>query len=236
MTKLAKILGFAKEETKSRELELELSELRAELSEANGELKKLREKISQTPTSQELADKVKLYEIILSRYREHIEKEETKTIPLIKKMIQSSNSHILALAETLKHSESPFKSAYEYITIKIASVPAIQTTFWLTISEMLNNGIATYEDKAILLCSLFRALGGESRVIIAQMSDGSDRPFVLLAFGDKTVLCDPNEKHGFLDFSGTKDEIIEKYAHNGNKIQKLLYEFDDKEYVQHGAE
>jgi len=84
-----------------------------------------------------------------------------------------------------------------------------------------------------LLCSIFRALGAESLVIIVELTDGSNRPLVSLKAGRSHVLVDSNRKHDFKKYVGDIDDIIEKYDKDGTKIARILYEFNDKEYKEY---
>lgn len=182
------------------------------------------------------ADKLQFYELIIARYKETIEKTEARTIPQMKQLVQPTNSHVAKFAETLKANPHPFKAAHEFVSTMVRTVPRVPVVFWASLSEVLEHKLATSEDKAILLCSIFRALGGDAGVIIAQLSDGSDRPLVLLAQNEQYLIFDPDKKHGFYDFSGTKEDALDKYTHDGKQIQRLLFEFDDKDYAQYDVE
>jgi hypothetical protein len=127
-------------------------------------------------------------------------------------------------------------AAYDYVVDEIHSVPSIGVMFWMTFKEMLDNKVADYEDKAILLCSLFRALGAEASVAIAEFSNGSNRPLIFVGRGESVVLCDPNEKHGFMDFVGRRESVLKRYRVGGESVKRLVYEFSDTEYTDHSRE
>ena len=183
--------------------------------------------------------KIQLYELLIKKYAEHIEQTESKTVQDLKAAVQPNHPRIRQLCESIREKSGSTdvaelcKRAYEEIAGDIHSVAHIGISFWLSIDEMLDNKIADYEDKAILLCSVFRAFDTEARVIVTELSGGSNRPLVLLQLGETMVLCDPNTKHDFSAFRGTREQAFSSFHANGESVLKQLYEFNDKEYIQH---
>lgn len=203
----------------------------------NDDLVKCREKMD------DYYHKTLLYGLLVKRYEEFIEEREAKTIQDLKEMIQPNHPGVSEIAEKIKEEITNYsperdvlkacEKAYVYVTENIHSVPSLGVSFWMPIKEVLENNVADYEDKAMLLCSVFKALGAESSVGIAEMTDGSNRPVVFIKTSSSEVMFDPNEKHRFLEYTGQRSEIIAKYTLNGKAIQKMLYEFDDKEYKEY---
>jgi hypothetical protein len=196
------------------------------------EVKKYKEKM------EEYYHKILLYQLLVSRYKDHIEGNETKTVPDVKSLVQPTNSNIVPIVQKIKTDNKDFmkqfQSAYEYVD-EIHSVPYIGATLWLSVKEMLDNKVADYEDKAILLCSILRALGANAIVLVALMTDGSNRPIVLLNMKDKSIMLDPNKKHDFIKFVGKRNELIRQFSVDGNRIKRIHYEFNDKDYVSYEA-
>jgi len=187
---------------------------------------------------EEYYHKILLYQLLVSRYNKHIESSETKTVPDLKSLVQPTNSNITPIIQNIKsESKDPmrhYQSAYEAIG-DIHSVPRIETTFWLTIKEMLDNKVADYDDKAILLCSILRGLGANSKVVVALMSDGSNRPLVMITLKEKSILLDPNRKHEFLRYVGKREALLKQFSVNGQTVKRILYEFNDKDYIPYEA-
>jgi len=196
------------------------------------ELKKYKEKM------EEYYHKILLYQLLVSRYKDYIEGNETKTVPDVKSLVQPTNSNIIPIVQKIKTESKDFlkqfQSAYEYVD-EIHSVPFIGATLWLSIKEMLDNKVADYEDKAILLCSILRALGANALVLVTLMTDGSNRPIVLLNMKDKSIMLDPNKKHDFIKFVGKRNDLIRQFSVDGNRIKRIQYEFNDKDYVSYEA-
>ena len=172
------------------------------------EVKKYKEKM------EEYYHKILLYQLLVSRYKEHIEGNETKTVPDVKSLVQPINSNIVPIVQKIKTDNKDFmkqfQSAYDYVD-EIHSVPYIGATLWLSVKEMLDNKVADYEDKAILLCSILRALGANALVLVALMTDGSNRPLVLLSMKDKSIMLDPNAKHDFIKFVGKGTTCLDNF-------------------------
>jgi regulator of replication initiation timing len=196
------------------------------------EVKKYKEKM------EEYYHKILLYQLLVSRYKGHIEGNETKTVPDVKSLVQPTNSNIVPIVQKIKTDDKDFmkqfQSAYEYVD-EIHSVPYIGATLWLSVKEMLDNKVADYEDKAILLCSILRALGANALVLVALMTDGSNRPLVLLSMKDKSIMLDPNTKHDFIKFVGKRNDLIRQFSVEGNRIKRIQYEFNDKDYISYEA-
>ncbi|GEM_PF-2686553 len=182
-----------------------------------------------------------LFHVLIDRYGEFISKNEVKTVQDLKQLVQPNNSHVKDIVQDItkkfanydpkQHISRAAELAYNRLD-EIHSVPTVGTDFWMTITEMVKNKVADYEDKAIFLCSILRALGGDATVLMATMSDGSNRPLVLLKTAKGHILLDPNKKHQFTKYQGTRDWLIKNYAVDGKQITRVLYEFNDREYKE----
>jgi uncharacterized coiled-coil protein SlyX/regulator of replication initiation timing len=194
------------------------------------ELAKYKEKM------EEYYHKILLYQLLIAKYKNTIEASETKNAQDVKSLVQPANSHVVDLVKKIKSANTEalkqYKAAYDAID-EIHSIPYIGATFWLSIADMLENKVADYEDKAILLCSILRALGANAKVLVASMTDGSNRPFVLITLKDRAMLLDPNKKHEFVRYAGKRNDAIKQFSDSGNKIKRVLYEFNDKDYISH---
>jgi hypothetical protein len=194
------------------------------------DLKKYKEKV------EEYYHRIQLYQLLVSRYKEQIDTNEVKTVQDVKSLVQPGNSNVTPITQRIKAETTEYmrqyQSAFESID-EVHSVPSIGTTFWLSVKEMLDNKVADYEDKAILLCSILRGLGASARVLVASLTDGSNRPLVMINLKDKTILLDPNKKHEFLKYVGKRNDVIKQFAIDGKGIKRVLYEFNDKDYVSY---
>lgn len=232
--KLKTLISETKEEVTPFE-KGRVQELEDEIGDLEEKIESYKEKMD------EYYHKSQLYELLVNRYLDYIEEKEEKNVQDIKDAVQPNNSYVDDIVDEIKamfprydHS-SLFRAceiAYEKVLEEIHSVPSLNIDFWMSIEDMIENGVADYEDKAILLCSIFRALGSESSVIIAELSDGSNRPFVLVKPNTSYILCDPNSRHDFRKYIGVKDRIIDNYRHGDDNIARILYEFNDKEYKE----
>lgn len=196
----------------------------------NEDLKKYKEKV------EEYYHRIQLYQLLVSRYKEQIDTNEVKTVQDVKSLVQPSNSNVTPIVQRIKSENAEYmrqyQGAFESIDA-VHSVPSIGTTFWLSVKEMLDNKVADYEDKAILLCSILRGLGASSRVLVASLNDGSNRPLVMINLKDKNILLDPNKKHEFLKYVGKRNDVIKQFTIDGKGIKRILYEFNDKDYISY---
>lgn len=210
-------------------------------SELEEELDEMEKKLDAMKTKQdEYFHQTELFKLLLSRYKDVIADKESKTVQDIKAMVQPRNQRVEDMADDIKKKFPKYdprqnilraaEIAYNRISGEIHSVPSPGIDFWLSISEILENKVSDYEDKAILLCSIFKALDGEASVLITELTDGSNRPLVLLRTGRNYLLCDPNRKHDFKKYIGPRDGIIDDYTIDGNRVARLLFEFNDRDY------
>lgn len=185
---------------------------------------------------EEYYHKLLLYDLLISKYKDHIEENETKTIPELRELVQPQNDAVKEITKRIRKetdSETHLLEACEKaatIVDDVHSVPGLGVPFWLLIEDMLEHKVADYEDKAILVCSIFRNLGAKASVLIAELSDGSTRPLILVSLDEKAVLFDPNIYHDFYKYFDTRGVVLNEYEYNGSKINRILYEFNDKEY------
>jgi uncharacterized protein YoxC len=205
-------------------------------AEAQTEAARLGEKSKkQQGKIEEYYQKLIIYDLIVKRHAQHIESAEAKTINDMKAAVQPDHPKVKEIAERIeKESMEDCKiagrKAYDYV-MDIRSVPRIGISFWMTIDEVLENRVADYEDKAILLCSILRALDEPAFVVSAQMEDNSVRPLVIAELDGAYYVCDPNGSHDFEAYSDkTKEGALAKYSFQGEKIKKTLHEFNEKEY------
>jgi hypothetical protein len=241
MSELERKLSDAREELKTtleekRLFEAELNKLRSAqgAEKVSGtmlvESKRYKEKM------EEYYHKLLLYELLVSKYEEPIKEKETKTIPELRELVQPQNEAVKEIAERIRKETDPESHLLEAcekamrLTDNVHSVPSLGVPFWISIEEMLENSVADYEDKAILLCSILRNLGADASILIAELNDGSTRPLLLVPLDEKVLLIDPNTKHDFYRYFDTRGIVFEEYKYNDNKISRILYEFNDKNY------
>jgi len=114
--------------------------------------------------------KLKIYELIISRYREQIEQGEHKSISELRERISPYNEFVKALNERLsaelkpyeydKHFEAALQNSVNYLrTIKNMDIPV---NFWIDFQTMDTLKAGDLTDKALLLTSLLRSFGSPS--------------------------------------------------------------------------
>lgn len=177
------------------------------------------------PSEEEI--KLRLYRLIIDRYRDKIEEYETKSVSELKSLIQPRDEKVLQLRESISDEFHPYvyeehflsaaKAAFAHLT-SFRTVPA-PVSFWLTFSDMQEIMAGDEIDKSILLCSLLRSMGSEnSKVFVTD----SRNAYVLFQFAGKSYVADHSQKELAEFESG---EAALSYLKG-----KIFYSFNDKEY------
>ncbi len=111
--------------------------------------------------------KLKIYELIISKYREKIEESEHKSISELRERISPYNEFVKQLNERLsqdlkpyeyeKHFTSALQNSIEYIKgVKNVELPV---SFWIDFETMDELKAGDLIDQALLLTSLLRSFG-----------------------------------------------------------------------------
>lgn len=171
--------------------------------------------------------KLKLYRLIIDRYRDKIEEYETKSVSELKSLIQPHDEKVLQLRESISEGFHPYvyeehflsaaKTAFAHLG-SFRTIPA-PVSFWLTFSDMRELMAGDEIDKSILLCSLLRSMGSENaKVFVTDMRNA----YVLFQFSGKSYVADHSQRELPTFESG---EAALQHLKG-----KILYSFNDKEY------
>jgi len=184
----------------------------------------------------------KLYRLLLEKYAETINEKEKRTIGEIKALVNAEDLTIQSIASDLKKQGYSFPQDYletakktlGFVQKEIGYVePEINLNYWLTTKEIFSSKVGDDEDLAVFLCSLLLALGDEkAAVIIAELDNLRTHAFVTTEFQNKFYILDASQKHTLEQYSGTKEEALEKYSFKSAKIRRFLYKFNNTMYEQ----
>ncbi|MEK7540384.1 MAG: transglutaminase-like domain-containing protein [Patescibacteria group bacterium] len=185
---------------------------------------------------------LRLFRALVSKYADIINDFEKKTVGEIKGMVNPDDLSVQSVLQGIKSEQYDFetgfeenaKKAFEFVKEEIGFVKlGIDVNFWLSPHELLREKIGDDKDIAVFLCSLLAGLGDENaEVIVCELSDSSTHAVVATEKGGKFFILDAVQKHGFEDYSGSKEEILEKYSFNSAKISRFLYRFNRQKYEQ----
>jgi hypothetical protein len=186
--------------------------------------------------------KCRLYSVLLEKYAETINEKERRTIGEIKALVNKEDLTIQSILADLKPDGYSFPQKYleavqkalSFVQKEISYVePDLNLNYWLSPKEIFSSKVGDDEDLSVFLCSLLFALGDENAsVIIAELDSLRTHAFASTEFSGKFFILDPSQNHGFQDFSGTKEEALQKYSFMGAKIKKFLYKFNNSTYEQ----
>ncbi|VVC03323.1 Uncharacterised protein [Candidatus Burarchaeum australiense] len=179
-----------------------------------------------------LRRRVALYRRILERYREMIEKAETKTVTELRTLIVPDDPEVVKLRDEIleafrpyiyqQHFEAAAHKAYEFVLGEVAN-EELPVDYWLEPRDIIELRSADEMDKAVLLCSLLRSLECESAKVVVE-SNGERHVFVGFEVGGRYVLMDPAHKKVV---EGVREDVLMRMFGGG---RKNVYEFNDKEY------
>ncbi len=187
-------------------------------------------------------NELKLCKFLLNKYASVINEHEKRTIGEIKKLVDGTDLSVQSLTDEFKDEFYEFekdykkslKKAFTYVKKEINFVDTnINLNYWMTAKEVLEEKVCDDEDLAVFTCSIMAALEDlTAEVIVAELDDLKTHSFVTTMIGNKFLLLDPAQKHDFDEFFGKKEEVIEKYTFQDNKIRSLLYKFNSEKYEQ----
>ncbi len=184
----------------------------------------------------------KLYTLLLEKYTGLINEKETRTIGEIKALVNSDDLTIQSILSDLKSQEYLFPKDYlataekvlHFVQTKINYVESeINLNYWLSAKEIFSSKVGDDEDLAVFLCSLLFALGDQNAaVIIAELDSLKTHAFVATEFQGSFMILDPSQPHDFNNFTGTKEQALQKYSFKNAKIKRFLYKFNNSIYEQ----
>jgi hypothetical protein len=171
--------------------------------------------------------RLRLFRLIIERYREEIEEHENKTVSDLKGMILPHDPIIAKTRDSLLESFRPYiyeehflaaaKMCCEYVASFSTISPPV--AFWLTFSDMHSIMAGDEIDKSILLCSLLRGIGSpDARIFVTNTKNSY-------------VLCSFNGKFHLSAHSGAEPAICASEQEALLRMSgKPLYSFNDRDY------
>ena len=172
-----------------------------------------------------LRDKISLLELILERYREHVEASETKTVTDMKRLVNPENEKVKEIADGItkrivdykpeEHLHMAAQFAIKYMErVRRVRPPLV---FWMDMDDIVKFDIGSLMDKSILFTSMLRKLGSEDAKVLV-LDDGT--PTVMFVHAGKHYMAD------------LEDNIIKPLDPNIKK----RYAFNDKDFVNYQEE
>jgi hypothetical protein len=121
-----------------------------------------------------LEDRLRIYGMIIERYREPIENGERRSITALRERISPYSEFIVKLRDRLLSSFQDYSYEKDFGIASIVAVNYIKgirnvtlpVSFWINFDEIDRSGAGDVMDKALLLASLLRAFGSQSAKLI----------------------------------------------------------------------
>jgi len=140
--------------------------------------------------------KLELYKLVISRYRDLINQNESRSISEIRQMVSPYNDFIRKMREKMLSDIVPYDYRNHFFTAVERAISYIRTvrtcqfafTFWMSFEEIDKLKIAGPMDKAIFLAALIRSFeSADARVIVTKKG----RNFVKFSWKDNHYLISP---------------------------------------------
>lgn len=231
---MAKNINELEEKLRDREMRIEqkegiIDELKGKITEIVDKAPEVEEKSRETT---QIEARAQLLELILKKYADHVNESERRTIQEMRELIQPNNIYLREYLEDIDEEEKlkACEKAYERIMKEFHTSEVLPVEHWMNIKQMIDNKVCDIEDKAILLCSAFRHFEVNVRIAVTKLENDERRPLVFIDENNKNILIDPNEKHPFMKYYGSMEELKEQYEYKESKIKGFEYMFNDREY------
>lgn len=165
--------------------------------------------------------KVKIYELILSRYKEIINEKESRSVSEIRQLISPYDEFVKSLRDQLLLELSPYEPDKHFFTAVLKFVDYIKSihnlnlpvAFWMSFKELDELKAGPLTEQCVLLCSLIRSIGSDdAKVYFTQL-----KKYVGFRFDNDSFLIDPE----------TGSILRGKSAEEAFKDDKLKYVFSD---------
>ncbi len=169
--------------------------------------------------------KLKLYMLIVNRYKDLISKQEERSVSEIRMRVSPYNDHIRSIRDKLLSDFHPYTAERDFMTaaqraiwhIKEIKTVKFLLTFWMSFEEISELKIAGVMDKALLLAALLRSLeSNDVRVVVTK----SERAFVSFNWKGEKYLVAPES--GSLLAGDDATKVFDS--------DKIAYSFSDLSY------
>jgi hypothetical protein len=171
----------------------------------------------------ELEEKIKIQELqievlysIIDRYRTIIEESESKSIAELSLLVKPLDAAVTELKVYIEDQFHPYIYDNNFLiaTQKVLDIVfswkkiKLPVSFWMSFEQMVKLKASDDIDRAIFICSVFRALGSDSAKVVI----GKDKKaWVFFTFSNKDYIVDIAAK------------TMSAYPHDGQDIKEFFY-------------
>lgn len=224
-----------------KETKSEKDNLKTRVKELEDFVKNLSENKNASSNINETAQK-RYYEQILSKYKDLINEKERKTIAQIKATVDPNDLTIKGIVskykpigyEYSKDYLETLRKIYSFLKTEIDVVKTnIKILYWLDSTSVLKNKIADDQDASALLCSIMQTLSDpEAMIYVVLLEDDNTHSFIKTKYKNTFYIFDLTQKGPFEMFVNIDEKkLIEDYNFNGLKIKKIIYRYNQNNYI-----
>ena len=172
--------------------------------------------------------KLKIYLIVLNRYKDLIGEKESHSVSIIRQRVSPYNNIIREIRDNImsnfisySYKNDFFNAAQDAINhIRKIETCEFAFTFWMDLKDIEELKVATTYDKAIYLAAILRSLGSEDvRVLVTN----NDQQYVRFSWNNDEYIFSP--KSGSLLMGDDRLKLFEN--------DPVAYSFNDLVYETH---
>ena len=175
---------------------------------------------------------IELLNLIVERYKKFIEDGETKSVSELKSLVKPLDAAVTEVKIQIEDQFHPYayESNFLLATQKAMDIVfswkkiKMPVSFWMSFEDMVRLKAADDLDRAIFLCSVFRALGSDSSNVLISKDKSAWASFV---FAEKTYVVNIAER------------TMSAYPRGSEGLTQFLYSaaysFNDRECEDLGA-
>ncbi|MFH0927586.1 MAG: hypothetical protein V1822_03335 [Candidatus Micrarchaeota archaeon] len=176
---------------------------------------------------------IELLNLIVERYKKFIEDGETKSLPELRSLIRPMDSTVTEIKIQIQDQFHPYDYNSNYLPATQKAMDIVfawkkikmPLSFWMSFEDMVRLKAADDIDRAIILCSIFRALGSDSAKVII----GKDKSaWVSFVFSQKTYVVNMIEKT--MSAYPDKSEGLLQFMYSAS------YAFNDRDFEDLGGD
>lgn len=226
----------------------EINETKLERDNLKNRIKELEDFIKNLSGTKNLSTSIKdnlqnkYYEQILDKYKELINEQERKTIAQIKATVNPNDLTIKSIIsknkpvgyDYTKDYIETLRKIYSFLKTEVDVIKTdIKVLYWLNATEILKNKLADEQDISSFLCSVMQGLNDqEAMVCVVLLEDDKTHAFVKTKYKNQFYIFDLTQKGPFEMFTNADEKkILEDYKFNGLKIKKIIYRYNQNNYI-----
>lgn len=238
---------------KNIKMKEDLNEILSEntsLKERIGELEDFIKNVSKQQTIETKKEDVfknKFYELIISKYKDHINQNERKTISELKEMIKPTDLTVKNITNKFlpigydynKDYFSSLRKLYNFLRTEINIIKNdLKVIFWIDFSKVFKDKICDEQTSSVILCSCMHSMKDENaKIVVVLLENDKVHSFITTKIKETYYILDLVQNVPIDTFKDTnEDKLFKDYKFQGQKIIKKIYGYNNQKYFDYNEE